>query len=183
MIRKIINFILFDFAWFACVFSGVHNTPLIAVAVVLVVLTYNFMMRKEHFLSDLKLILTVSAIGFCLDSFNLLIDVFNLHGSPRFVYLCPLWLFMLWMAFSTILRNSLSWLEGRYWLGCLLGAFSGSTSYLAGARMGAVNVNSWGFATVVIAIEWALVMPLFIWLAHGSSKKHINASAETEDHQ
>ncbi len=179
MTKKIINFVLFQAAWFACVISGAHQTSLIAVAVSAPVIVISLWMRKENLKSDLLLLACIAGIGFCIDSLNLAAGVFSLNGSPYPKFVCPLWLVMLWVVFGTTLRGSLSWLAGRYWLSAALGAMAGTPSYFAGAKMGAVTMNSnWIFTAISLTVSWALVMPLLIWLAHGRSANFAQQTAD-----
>lgn len=181
MITKIINFVLFQAAWFACVISGAHQTSLIAVAVSAPVITISLWMRKEYLKSDLLLLAYIAGIGFCVDSLNLMAGVFSLNGSPYFKFICPLWLVLLWVVFGTTLRSPLSWLAGRYWLSAALGAMAGAPSYFAGAKMGAVTMNSnWIFSAISLTVTWALVMPLLIWLAHGRSANFAQQTADCQ---
>jgi hypothetical protein len=70
--------------------------------------------------------------------------------------------------FGTTLRGSLSWLVGRYALAAVLGAVAGPLSYLDGAKLGAVTLHpSRAFSIAALAVGWAVVMPLLVWLAHG----------------
>ena len=168
MIRKIINFALFDVAWLVIVLAGKHGRELEAVAAVGVVVGVNLWMLDGKRLEYLRLLGLIVVIGFCVDSANLFVGVFALNGAPRFPYLCPLWLALLWGAFGTTLRSSLSWLAGRYWLSAVLGTVTGTGSYLAGATLGAVTLNpNRLFSTAVLAGTWAVIMPLLVWLAHG----------------
>ena len=168
MTRKIINFALFQVVWFACVLSGKHQLPLVALAASVAIVAVSLWMQSGRRLANLRLLGLVAVIGFCVDSLNLRLGVFALNDSPVLPYLCPVWLVALWAAFGTTLRGSLSWLAGRYWLSAALGAVAGAASYLAGAKLGAVALNpDRAFSTTVLVITWALILPLLVWLAHG----------------
>jgi len=168
MIRKIVNLALFDVGWTFCVLSGKHDRPWLAVAAAVAVVGANLCMLDGKRWEYLRLLGLVAAIGFCVDSANLFIGVFALTGSPHVPYLCPLWLVALWAAFGTTLRSSLSWLAGRYWLSALLGAVAGPVSYAGGAGLGAAALApNRVFSIAALAVTWALVMPLLVWLAHG----------------
>jgi hypothetical protein len=167
--HKILNFALFQAGWFACVLGGANRMPLAAVAAAGVVIGVSLWWFSADRISDVRLFLAVAVIGFCVDTVNLRFGVFALIGAPRFPHLCPLWLVALWAMFGTTLRGSLSWLAGRYWLAALLGAVAGPLSYLGGAKLGAVSLPaSRAFSVAALAVAWAVAMPLFVWLAHGS---------------
>lgn len=168
MIRKIINFAVFDVGWLVCVLSGKHDRPWLAAVATAVVVGANLWMLDGRRLEYLRLLGLVLLIGVCVDSANLLMGVFAVTGSTRFPYLCPLWLAALWVAFGTTLRGSLSWLAGRYGLSAVLGAVAGPASYAGGASLGAATLApNRVFSIAVLAVTWALLMPLLVWLAHG----------------
>jgi hypothetical protein len=72
----------------------------------------------------------------------------------------------LWALFATLLRGPFRWLSGRYWLSALLGALFAAPNYFAGARLGAVTFSdNLVYSFCVLALLWALAMPLMVWLA------------------
>lgn len=169
MLRKILNFVLFQAGWFACVLGGAHGMTVVAVAAAGAVIGVSLWWFSADRMSDVRLFLAVALIGFCVDTLNLFFGVFALIGDPRFPHLCPLWLVALWAMFGTTLRGSLSWLAGRYVLAALLGAVAGPLSYLGGAKLGAVTLPpNPAFSLAALAVGWAVMMPLLVWLAHGS---------------
>ena len=74
----------------------------------------------------------------------------------------PLWLIGLWGAFATLLPICFRWLFDRLWLAAILGALSGTVSYVSGGKLGALMVNDDGL--IWIALEWGLALPLLVWL-------------------
>jgi hypothetical protein len=169
VIHKVLNFALFQAGWFACVLGGANGMPLAAVAAAGVVIGVSLCWSSGERTGDVRLFLAVALIGFGLDTANLRLGVFTLIGAPRFPHLCPVWLVALWAIFGTTLRGSLSWLADRYWLAALLGAVAGPLSYLGGAKLGAVSLpTNRAFSVAALTVAWAVAMPLFVWLAHGS---------------
>lgn len=166
--RKILNFILFQAGWFACVLGGAHGMPFTAVAAAGAVIGVSLWRFSGDRAGDARLFLAVALTGFCVDTVHLHFGVFSLIGDQRFPHLCPLWLVALWALFGTTLRGSLSWLAGRYGLAAMLGAVAGPLSYLGGAQLGAVTMHpNRFFGIAALAAGWAVVMPLLVWLAHG----------------
>jgi hypothetical protein len=151
--RKILNFALFQAGWFACVLGGAHDMPVAAVAAAGAVIGLNLWWFSADRASDLRLLLAVALIGFSVDTVNLWLGVFSLFGAPRFPRYCPVWLTALWAMFGTT----------------LLGAVARPVSYLGGAKLGAVTMNpNRAFSIAALAAGWAVVMPLLVWLAHGT---------------
>lgn len=168
MTRKLLNFALFQAGWFACVLGGARGLPFLAVTVSAVVIALNMAFVSTQRGRDAGLLLAATLIGFCVDSACLLLGAFTPTGASAHPFISPLWLILLWPVFATTLRASLGWLAGRYWLAAALGAVGGPLSYLAGARLGAAVLHpNRFFGLAVIAVAWAAVTPLLVWLAHG----------------
>ena len=166
--RKLLNFALFQVGWFSAVFLAAYGLPSAALAAAGVAVVVSLWKFSADWATDLRLLLAVALIGFCIDTVHLNLGVFSLVGSPRFPYLCPLWLAALWGLLGAILRGSLSWLAGRYVLSALLGAVAGPMSYLGGVKLGAASLPPDRTSSVIaLAVGWAAAMPLFVWLAHG----------------
>jgi hypothetical protein len=167
VIDKILNFVLFQAGWFACVLGGAHGMTLASAAAASVVIGVSLRWFSADRMSDARLFLAVALTGFCVDTVHLRFGVFALVGDPRFPHLCPLWLVAMWAMFGTTLRGSLGWLKGRYGLAAILGAVAGPLSYLGGAKLGAVTLHpNSAFSIAALAVGWAVVMPLVVWLAH-----------------
>jgi hypothetical protein len=69
------------------------------------------------------------------------------------------------MLFATTLNVSLRWLRGRPLLGALLGAVGGPLAYLAGAKLGGIELLEPALALSALAAGWALLLPLLQRLA------------------
>lgn len=172
MLRNLLNFALFQAGWFACVLCAAHSMPVAALAAACWVIGLNLWLFSIHRMSDLRVLVAVTLIGFCVDSIHLRLGVFALIGAPHFPHMCPMWLVALWAMLATTLRASLSWLSGRYGLAALLGAVAGPLSYLGGAKLGAAIMNSnRAFSMTALAVGWAVAMPILVWLAHGSRQR------------
>jgi hypothetical protein len=167
--RRILNFALFQAGWFAVILTAASGRPAAALAVGGAAVAVSLWLFSTDLGSDLRLLLTVALVGFCIDTLHLWLGVFALVGTPLFPHLCPLWLAALWVLLGTTLRGSLNWLARRYWLSAVLGAVAGPLSYLGGAKLGAASLPAdCAFSVAALAVGWAVAMPLFVWLAHGS---------------
>ena len=173
MMRKIVNYALFQAGWFFGLLLAAHGWPVVALAAAGAAIGVSVWLFSADRTSDLRLLLAIALIGFCVESVNLWLGVFSLVGASRFPHLCPLWLAAQWALFGTTLRVSLSWLAGRYALSALLGAIWGPLTYVAGEKLGAASLSAdRAFSVTVLAVVWAAMMPLFIWLAHRGRSLH-----------
>jgi hypothetical protein len=67
----------------------------------------------------------------------------------------------MWLLFAMTLNHSLSWLKGRYVLSFVFGALGGPLAYVAGEKLGAVEITS-DLSLVILAISWAMITPLLM---------------------
>ena len=117
---------------------------------------------------ELLLIGSALAIGYLFDSALALTGILGFSdqalttiGSPS-----PYWMLALWINLAAILRTALDWLSGRFVMAALLGGIIGPPSYLAGEHLGALHLGESLYLTIAcVAVEWALAMPLLIWIS------------------
>lgn len=124
---------------------------------ILVLIALHFALSPSK-IADGKLMVLVAAAGITFD--------YLLQQTGVFIFpsqLFPLWLALLWLAFALTLNHSMSWLvklPPTYQ--ALLGAFGGSTSYLGGYFLGAVEFGlSVALTVPLLALVWGLAMPLY----------------------
>ncbi|MCF3096128.1 DUF2878 domain-containing protein [Aeromonas australiensis] len=87
-------------------------------------------------------------------------------GLFRFPSGFPLWLALLWLGFALALAHGMRWLlRLPRWQQALFGMCGGTSSYLAGAAMGAVNLP-WGIwiSTALLAVIWMWWLPVLLWV-------------------
>jgi hypothetical protein len=71
----------------------------------------------------------------------------------------------MWMLFATTLNSSMGWMKSYKKLSIVLGALFGPLAYYAGARLGGVILVEPVVAMAALAVGWAVLMPLLLWLA------------------
>lgn len=167
MMDRLINFALFQAGWFACVLSAAAGRPWIGVLAVLVAVAVHLGQARRPY-PEVRLIGASIIIGLVVDS---TLVALGLVSYPTGSYplglsaLAPYWIVCMWALFATTLNVSLRWLTGRWPLAMVLGAVGGPLSYLAGARLGAMNLLQPTPALAALALAWGLVMPLLALLA------------------
>jgi hypothetical protein len=161
---KLLNFLIFQIGWFACVLGAAHHQDLWAVLATIVYLII-FITRCADPIFELKLITKVLIYGVSTDSLISYLGFMQLGDTWPTPYLSPIWMWALWALFASMLNSSLAWLRNRPILGAVLGGVFGPISYEAGIRLGA---GTWGpdsqiNGLIAIAIVWAVAMPLFFY--------------------
>lgn len=152
----ILNFLFFQIIWFGCIYLG---NVFIPVALVLVLIHFNHMDSTEH---DAHIMVLAAALGFSIDSALMHFGVMTFESGLISSYFIPPWLIMLWAGFAMTLNHSLYYFQEKPLLAFFGGAIAGPLSYLAGAKLGAVELGQ-GYITsfVIFACIWG---PLFLGL-------------------
>jgi hypothetical protein len=164
MSLKLINFVLFQLGWIACVWGGAHALPWLGVACTLPILYWHL---RQALLptQEIKLLLLAMIIGGLFDQTML---TFNLVSYPQSAWpdgLLPVWMLCLWLLFASTLNVSLRWLRASMPLAAVFGLIGGPLAYLAASRIGAVTLSPGYPSWLALALAWACLTPLLLWLA------------------
>jgi hypothetical protein len=145
----LINLAAFQVGWFACVLGG----SLVGAVVVGAILVLH--LRILAYPGEWRWLAGFAMLGLLIDGGLSLAGGFDLGNQPRLLGVLPLWLWLLWPLFASLLHHSLAWLWRHPWLAMLGGATSGPLSYLAGARLAGVELAPW--LLPLEALAWALI--------------------------
>ena len=168
MIFKIINFVLFQAAWFVCVLGASYNHTYLALTLSLIILLLHFAIIKNRML-ELKLIIIAGLIGLLFDGALLNFDLI-IYNDPGLPYpFTPIWIVMLWMIFAMTLNHSLAWLSQKIYVSVLFGAMGGPLAYIAGEKLGAITLLSTN-SIITLSIGWALITPILLTIANKLNK-------------
>jgi Protein of unknown function (DUF2878) len=162
--RTLINFVLFQAGWFACILAAAHGRPLLASGAVAAVVAWHLHSAARPG-REARLVLAVIAVGLVLETAVLSQGVVRYFSGQPFSALPPHWILALWALFATTLNVTMRWLKGRWWLAALLGAIAAPLSFAAGVRLGAGEFIDTTHALVLIGAAWAVAMPLLMWLS------------------
>ena len=160
----IINFILFQIGWFACVVGAAKQMPWLGAIVVLAIVIWHLSQAKQAKLEVYLLILTL-IIGTIYDQTMLQnhLLTYQAHGWNN--SLTPAWILALWAEFATILNVSLRWMRGRWLIAILFGAIGGPLAYIGAAKLGAVSLDVIPLSYVALSMGWAIITPLLLKLS------------------
>jgi hypothetical protein len=166
MVRKILNVILFQAAWFAAVLGAAGGHGWHGPLAVTLALAVHFALIDDRS-GELKLLLAAGALGFCFDTALTYAGLFTPRGNLLPHPFSPLWMVSLWLNFAATLNVSLAWLRGRYILAAAFGAVGGPLAYYSGARLGATEALPTVTGMLLLAGGWGIMTPLLVWLARG----------------
>lgn len=162
--RKLLNFGAFQVAWFACVFAAAQGRPLLATLAVAIAVAAHLWLAPRR-APEAMLVMIATSIGLLWDSLIVSLGLLSYSSGNFADGMAPAWIIAMWALFATSLNLSLGWLKGRPWLGALFGAVGGPLAYLAGQRLGGVQMPDPVLALGAQAIGWAVILPLLTRLA------------------
>ena len=162
--RLVVNFILFQIGWFACVIGAAKQMPWLGVATVLAIVIWHLTQAKQA-KKELQLLIIALVIGGTFDQImlNHQLITYQAHGWSSM--LVPVWILALWAEFVTVLNVSLRWMKGRWLVAVLFGAIGGPLAYMGAEKLGAVTLNHLPISYVALSVGWACLTPLLLKLS------------------
>ena len=162
--RQLANFVLFEAAWFACIGGVAHGEPAWGTAAVGAAIAWHLAISARP-ATELALAAILGAIGLVAESLVLAQGHVVYPDGQPLPWLAPYWMVALWAELGMALNVTLRWLKRKPLLAAVLGAVVGPLSFLGGVRLGGARFVGEPAALVTLAIEWALLMPLVMWIS------------------
>ena len=162
--KILLNFIAFQVAWFACVLGGANDRALAGTLVVGAVIGLHLALAQRS-LPEALLIAVAAVIGLLWDSGLVALGLISYPTGNFAPGLAPYWIVAMWALFATSLNLSMAWLKDRAWLAALFGAVGGPLAYLAGERLGGLQMPDPVLALGAQALGWAVLLPMLTRLA------------------
>lgn len=170
---NVVNAVLFQAAWFACVIGGAQGTNVWGALAVGGLLIYALLGSVRG--RDLALGCAGASVGFIVDTVWIRTGVLDYAGAA----IAPVWIVMLWVGVGLTVNHSLSLFKARPWLGGLFAGATAPLSYLAGERFGAVIIpDPWQLA--FISLVWALLFTAVFTLARDAESAHLRPRSDYE---
>jgi Protein of unknown function (DUF2878) len=162
---QLLNFVVFQAAWFAAVLGAAHQVPLWGTAAVVAAIAWHVFVSARP-VEEAKLVAALCAIGFVVETANVLMGHVAYPSGQPDPRLAPYWMVALWGLLAIALNVTTRWLKHRPLLAAVLGAVAGPASFVSGVRLGgAVFVDALP-AIVTMACTWAVLMPAAMWLSN-----------------
>jgi hypothetical protein len=167
MTSPIVSLVAFYLCWFACVGGAARGVPWVGpLAVALyVILHLRTIPSGAERTRQAWLLAAAGGAGYAADSILVLSGVLTFPPHAVLGWPSTVWMVALWVLQAAVLGGVMSWMRDRFVLAAALGAVGGPLAYLAGERMGAAMLGpARPVALAAIAVEWALAMPLLVWM-------------------
>lgn len=143
----LLNALRFEAGWLLCVFGGSWVAAVAGGGLLAWHLWRCGLPGEWRFIAGFAL------LGLVVDGGLHLLGGFDFNDQTLVLGLLPLWLWMLWPLFATLVFHSLAWLWRYPLLAALCGAVSGPLSYYGGALLAGVSLAPW--LLPVQALIWA----------------------------
>ena len=155
---RLANFLLFQAGWWLAV---VTDYSWRAVAVMLLAVANSLLPDWQY--SRLIGVFSIAMVGMINDYVLMLTGVLIFPEDPLFL---PLWFCSIWLVFVSTFHLSLSFLYNiPVYQQALLSAVGASMSYGFGAQIAGISsVVSQPYFTLVIAVDFALLVPVLLFI-------------------
>ena len=160
----IVNIVLFQIGWFACVLCAARDLPWAGTGVALVVAAIH-LARAARPAEELKLIALALVIGVVWDSALVALGWITYPSGTLIAGTAPHWILAMWAIFATTLNISMRWMKKRWLIAFVLGAVCGPLSYWGAGRLGAATFTEPMAALVALALGWGVIMPTVPFVA------------------
>jgi hypothetical protein len=160
------NFLLFQTGWFACVLGGAYQLPLLGSSIAVFIIALHLWLASDA-MAELKLLLISLTIGLVFESLMVTLKLAHYDSGILLTGMAPHWMILMWPLFATTLNVSMSWMKRLdLLLVSLLGAVLAPFAYFAGAGMQAVVFDDKLLSLFMIALGWALLLPVLVTSAN-----------------
>jgi hypothetical protein len=161
---QLLNFVLFQAAWFAGVLGAARQVPLLGTLAVAAVIAWHVVVSARP-LAEAKLVGAALLIGAVFETFCVQLGQVSFTSGQPDPHWPPYWMIAMWGLLAIALNVTMRWMKRRWLLAAVLGAVAGPMSYAAGVRLGAATFVHTTAALTTLAIAWAVLMPTLMWLS------------------
>lgn len=161
---KIINYLLFQIGWLACVWGAAEGYPWMGLLAIAPTLFFHFRWANAP-LAEARLLVVCALTGIAFDGILLATGWVTFPNGEWIPGLAPYWMMVLWVFLGTTLNLSMAWMKGRPVAAFILGAVGGPLAYIAGEKLGGITLIESTPALVALAIGWGLCMPVLAYAA------------------
>ena len=160
----IVNFVVFQLAWFACVLAAARGWPWLGTACVAAVVVWHVRAAPSTLL-EARLVGATLLFGVVFESLQATTHAVSYTFGTIDPRLPPQWLLAMWALFAITLNVSLRWLKRRWLVAAVLGGVGGPLAFAGGVRLGAATFIDRPRALWALAVGWAVAMPVLMWLS------------------
>lgn len=162
---RLINFALYQVGWFACVLGGAWHFPWTGFLIAMALVGVHLALSPERAV-EVRLVVFATIAGAAVEVVLIRAGTYRFTSGTIVDALPPPWLLAMWAQFATTFRFSMRRVIGRPIRAMLFGAAGGPIAFLAGQRLGAVELlPPMTHGLLYLSISWALALIAFSALA------------------
>ena len=161
----VVNIVVYQICWFACILGGANELPLLGVLAVAFAVVYHLHVADRPG-AELALLGIAAIIGGVWDSLLVTAGWLVYPSGTLFDGTAPYWIVALWISFATTFNVSLRWFKKRLLMAATFGAIGGPLAFFAGERLGGVVFANPVAGLTALALGWAVLMPLMMAISN-----------------
>jgi Protein of unknown function (DUF2878) len=158
----LLNYALYQVGWLACILGAAWHRPWTGFLIAASLLGVHLALSVERSI-EVRLVLLATAVGALVEMFHIGAGTYRFTSGAVAEALPPAWMLAMWAQFATTFRFSMRQVVRRPMAAALFGAVGGPIAFLAGERLGAVDLLppltpglirlsvSWSVALVVLS--------------------------------
>jgi hypothetical protein len=162
--KVVLNYLLFQLGWFACVLGATNHLPWIAsIFVFLVVIAQTHAAPQPK--SEYLLLFVALIIGGLIDQVLLSNQFVGYQSNGWSTAIVPVWILALWVSFASTLNVSMRWIRDKKMVAFLFGFIGGPLAYMAAEKLDAVQIGPSIISYLALSLFWGFAMLALIELA------------------
>jgi len=169
----LIDFVLFQAAWFACVLATrtdfPHTLPLVGLLLIL-----GRVLLTKRFRQALPFVLACAAIGVCGDAALTAFGFLGFEPYPN-LFGVPLWMVALWLNFGLMIHPLFSWFVKSCPRALIGFSVGGVIAYYSGEKLEVLSLPMGWQSALAVGAEWGMAGMVLRFLqvrfGHGENKR------------
>jgi len=175
----LVNAVLFQILWFACVLGSSYKLIWPAILATGILLIWQLRPAHRH-PSDLRLIFVAIFLGLIIDSCWVLLGFMEFTDQRPVAWLSPAWIILMWVGFALTINHSMAWLAMHPMLPALMGLIGGPLAYYTGLRLGAVEyLTDPLLISCLLGIIWAIALSILVIVSRIDLTRHSSIKSST----
>lgn len=150
----LIDFVLFQAAWFACVLATrtdfPHALPLVSLLLIL-----GRVLFTKRFRQALPFVLACAAIGVCGDAALVKLGFLGFEPYPN-LFGSPLWMVTLWLNFGLMIHPLFSWFIKSCPRALIGFSVGGIIAYYSGEKLQVLSLPMGWQSALAVGAEWGM---------------------------
>ena len=151
----------YQITWLSCVFGETKlSYPMLGfwVGIIFLIIYLFFNQNKKKFV---KISLSISIPGYIFDTLLVYFQVYDFETIAKLGTL-PLWMIVLWLSFSTLFDEILTFFKSYKILGIILSGILGPLTYYLGEPIGIIKIYNFQVFIFSMTLFWMILMLYYL---------------------